>query len=56
MVSIIIKIPTTVTKEITVGDTDKNNVVKTGDVLTYQVKAFVPFIDAAEDVITCDKL
>lgn len=43
------KIPTTVTKEITVGDTDKNNVVKTGDVLTYQVKAFVPFIDAAKD-------
>lgn len=44
------KIPTTVTKEITVGDTDKNNVVKTGDVLTYQVKAFVPFIDAAKDI------
>ena len=43
------KIPTTVTKEITAGDTDKNNVVKTGDVLTYQVKAFVPFIDAAKD-------
>lgn len=43
------KIPTTVTKEITDGDTDKNNVVKTGDVLTYQVKAFVPFIDAAKD-------
>lgn len=43
------KIPTTVTKEITNGDTDKNNVVKTGDVLTYQVKAFVPFIDAAKD-------
>ena len=43
------KIPTTVTKEITVGDADKNNVVKTGDVLTYQVKAFVPFIDAAKD-------
>lgn len=43
------KIPTTVTKEIINGDNDKNNVVKTGDVLTYQVKAFVPFIDAAKD-------
>ena len=43
------KSTTTVDKAITDGDPNKDNVVKNGDILTYTVKAYVPYINPTDE-------
>lgn len=43
------KAPITVTKAITAGDDEADNVTKTGDILTYTVKTNVPYIKPTDE-------